>query len=168
MLAFLLGYFLLKTFTLNPPEDAKDYRFGFFVDLALIPLAAVVSNEVIEKMQRMRIHLRLPRAKKPYFSFKLPHFIMPIILILVMVVSIYAGFNFDRIMERPLEAQETGRYVVTDEKLQVMQYIQNLSGVQKYVILSDNHMGKTALGALTPNFEEAQLFNLNSGRELYP
>jgi len=172
VLAFWLGYFLLKTFTQNPPEAAKDYRFGFFVDLSLIPLAGIVSSEVIEIIRRIKIQLRLPSIlrKSSSVSFKLPQFIMAVMLILIMVVSIYSGFNFDRIMERPLEAQGYGRYVVTDDKLKVMQYIQyvqNTSGTRKSVVLSDSHMSQIAQGALDLNFEKAKLFNLNSGGALY-
>jgi hypothetical protein len=168
VLAFWLGYFLLKTSVQNPPEAAKDYRFGLFVDLSLIPLVGIILIEVIEKMKCVKIQLRLPRAfKEPKFSSKLPQFTVAIVIILIMTVPVYCGFNFDRIMERPFEAQGFGRYVVTDDKLQVMQYIQNKSGFKKSVILSDSHMGQIAQGALDMNFEKAKLFNLNSGAALY-
>jgi hypothetical protein len=71
-------------------------------------------------------------------------------------------------MERPTEAQGIGRYVVTDGKLTVFQYIRNMSGEEKYVILSDNHMGEIAQGVLTLNFTKAALFNINSGCALSP
>jgi len=169
VLAFWLGYFLLKTSTLNPPENAKDYRFGLFADFSLIPLAAIALGELIETSRRITIQLRLPRTlrKSSSLHFISPQFTIAIILILVVVFSIYSGFNFDRIMERPVGAQGIGRYVVTDDKLEVMQYIQNMSGSRKSVVLTDSHMGQIAQGALTLNFSKAKLFNLNSGGALY-
>jgi len=168
VLAFLLGYFLLKTATLNPPEAAKDYRFGFFVDMSLIPLAGIVVGNMMEKMRRIKIRFKLPSStnERPNVSFKLSSMLM-ISLILIASFSIYSGYCFDCIMERPIKAEDYGRYVVTDEKMELMGYIKQMSYLKKSVILSDNHMAKIAVGALDIRLEKADLFHLNSGGELY-
>lgn len=169
VLAFWLGYFLLKTATRDPPEAAKDYRFGFFVDLSLVPLAGIVIDEITGRASRLKIRLKLWRTSKRRLntSFKLSS-LVTLSLILIATVSMYSGYCFDRIMERPIKAEEYGRYVVTDDKLESMGYIRDRSGLQKSVILSDNHMAKIALGALGMRLERAELFHLNSGGELYP
>jgi hypothetical protein len=167
VLAFWIGYFLLRTSTQNPPEAAKDYRFGFFVDLSLIPLAGIISVQGFEKMKGLKIQIGLSRHLREHnCSIRPPRFTLAILLILIMTVSIYCGFNFDRIMERPIDAQGIGRYVVTDEEMQAMQYVQNISGNMKNAVLTDSHMGGVAQGALSLNFSKAQLFNLNSGGAL--
>lgn len=167
ILSFWVGYFLLRTSVQNAPESAKDYRFGFFVDLSLIPCTGMLLTYFMEKTRNTTVRLSLQRISLNLKSRRLFQVSTVTFMILLIVVSVFCGFNFDRIMERPIEAQGIGRYVVTDEKLQAMQYIQNVTGTRKNVVLSDAHMGNIAQGALDMNFEKAEIFNLNSGGVLY-
>jgi hypothetical protein len=167
IIVFWIGYFLLKTFVQNPPEEARDYRFGFFLDLALIPIVGIMVTDAFTRLSNRRLRLKAPGIK-PRCSSRLLTSIFAIFLIIVIMSSLYCGYNFDRIMERPAAAQGIGRYVVTDCNIQVMQYIQNMSIDKKCVVLSDNHLGKVAQGVLDMDFEKADLFNINSGGALYP
>lgn len=164
---FWVGYFLLKTSVQNPPESAKDYRFGFFVDLTLIPLVCVALSRLYLKLDALPNRLKELSAKRIALFARLPKYGLVFLLIFITIVSIYSGYNFDKIMERPIDVKYYGRYAVTDEKIQVMQFIQNESGSNKLVILSDAHMGQIAQGYLPLNFEKTELFYLNSGGALY-
>ena len=171
VLAFWLNYFILRTMIKNPMVTIQDYRFGFFLDMSLIPLAGIIFSEITGYMRKLKIHLMLRfRAKKQLnVSFRL---LLPatILLILVASTSVYSGYEFDRIMERPFESQGIGRFVVTDEKLELMGYIREKSGALKSMIVSDNHIGKIALGELGMRLdEEADLpLPVNSGGDLTP
>lgn len=167
LLAFWIGYFFLKTFVQNPPEEAKDYRFGLFIDLAFVPLVGTAIIDVLERLKNLKLQIKLPKFKISVVCGHLLSLLVLIFCIATAVIPVYAGFNFDRIMERPEDAIGIGRYVVTDEKLQVMQYIQNITRNRISFVLSDAHMGQIAQGYLNISFEKAELFRLNSGGALY-
>jgi hypothetical protein len=166
VITFWIGYFLLKTCVQNPPEEAKDYRFGFFVDLSLIPIVGIMIIEGFEKLRNQKIQFNLPRILKPKPATRLAQITVAIILITIIIVSIFCGFNFDRIMERPSDAQGIGRYVVKDYEIELMHDVQNMSADKKYVVLTDSHLAQVAQGVLDLNFANAELFNLNSGGAL--
>ncbi|MHA1409589.1 MAG: hypothetical protein ACTSQY_04610 [Candidatus Odinarchaeia archaeon] len=161
-------YFLLKTSVSNLPAPIKDYRFGLFIDISLMPLVYIILNEFIKYTNKFNhtINISLITLYKKSINLNLS-WLLIICLIFFSELSIYTGYTYDKTMERPITFNQFGRYVVTDDKLKVMEYIQTKINGQKFCILSDNHMGKIALGVFGIREEKVNLFPLNSAGNLY-
>lgn len=167
ILAFWLTWFVLKVGMENTPVPIKDHRFGRLLDTSLIPFMGVLLTG-IQKMKRVNLvfSMRFKNAGVRIY-FRKMWLLVPALLIMGACLSVYAGYEYDRLVGRREEYAR--RMVVTDARMELMEYIRNTTSEHNYVIVSDNFMAKIAHGTLglRPHYYGAELVHLNSGGHLY-
>ena len=149
LFSIYLAWFIVETAMINIPFSRTSHRFGMIVDTFLLPLLGVV----LCKYVRVSFNNHTLRSLMIY------------LVVLVACISVYSGFDFDRIINRPDPLRER---VITDDYIRMLNYINKTAAGKNYVIVSDIYFGKLAAGylGLRPYYPPGTLINFNVGNQI--
>jgi len=149
-----LSWFIVETVMVNIPFGRTSHRFGMMIDTFLLPLLGVMLCKYIRVV------------KVGFKKHKLRSLIVICLVVLVACTSVYSGFDFDRIINRPDPLRER---VVTDDYIETLNYINETAAGRYYVIVSDLYFGKVAAGylGLRPYYPPGNPFvHVNIGNQI--
>jgi len=151
IISIYCSWFVLENAMIITPFARVGHRLGMHFDMLIAPLLGVIIYEGWSRFSRNNsVSLSL----------------MVISMVILSSMSIYVGFDYDRLLNRPDPFRER---VITDNYISALKWIQSSAGDHDYVIVSDYYFGKLAAGylGLRPYYPlDMKFIHLNIGNKL--